>query len=108
MRIVSSALNSGKSREGAIVPATTITTTTKGCFFSGWGKDSRTNRERETETHRVTERETERSVMAFDLCWHIDLCTGHTQHIHIQIQTVAGEKSSKVNLSILSRNFRCS
>jgi len=38
MRIVSSALNSGKSREGAIVPATTITTTTKGWFWvvSGW------------------------------------------------------------------------
>lgn len=43
MRIVSSALNSGKSREGAIVPATT-TTTTK-VFFTGRERD-REERER--------------------------------------------------------------
>jgi len=57
MRIVSSALNSGKSREGAIVPATTITTTTKGCFFSGREKDSRTNRERDRDTQSDRERD---------------------------------------------------
>lgn len=45
MRIVSSALNSGKSREGAIVPATT-TTTTK-VFFT-W-REREIDRERETQ-----------------------------------------------------------
>lgn len=54
MRIVSSALNSGKSREGAIVPATT-TTTTK-VFF--------TRRDREIEE---IERERERDTV-IDVC----------------------------------------